>query len=198
MKWTTMKTTSRSFRMGTHSTLKRFNCLFALQCCSAPQLLGLFWCQSWGNNSMLWLKRLLARSFWVENGLVQLSRTCQWEDESWILRLIFFLLAFKEWISCSMNWFKRVGIFYLWGQTCCGTTIWLPTTTLKTSSRGVMLNVIKDLSVSSSSPISFEVKWRSSRSDKWYQSQGHGFKLREYHCEGGIIGGSQFDSLQSL
>ena len=49
-------------------------------------------------------------------------------------------------------------------------------------------NAIKDLSVSSSSPIGFEVEWHNSQFDKWYQSQGHGFKLRECHCEGGIVG----------
>ena len=35
------------------------------------------------------------------------------------------------------------------------TTIWLLTTTLKTCSSGVMLNVRKDLNVSSSSPIGY-------------------------------------------
>ena len=54
----------------------------------------------------------------------------------------------------------------------------------------MMSNAIKDLSVSSSSPIGFEVNWHSSRSDKWYQSQGHGFKSRECNCKGGILGGT--------
>ena len=49
-----------------------------------------------------------------------------------------------------------------------GTTIWLATTTLKTDSRGVMSNAIKDLSVSSSSPISFEMEWHNSWSDTLY------------------------------
>ena len=145
---------------------------------------------------------------------------------------------------------------------CWGTTIWLPTTTLKTDSCGVMSNAIKDLmcvwiqlislktenwklkiennkkiiffyclllfstlhwpkitvhgqwtvhnaldlkkkntqntgattlpkrtfSVSFSSLIGFEVEWHSSRFDKWYQSQGHGFESRECHCKGGIVG----------
>ena len=53
-----------------------------------------------------------------------------------------------------------------------------------------MLNAIKDLSVSSSSPIGFEVEWHSSWSDKWYQSQGHGFESWECHCERGIVGGT--------
>ena len=61
-----------------------------------------------------------------------------------------------------------------------------------------MSNAIKDLSVSFSSAISFEVEWYSSRFDKWYQSQGHGFESRECHCEGGIVGGPQFDFLQSF
>ena len=71
---------------------------------------------------------------------------------------------------------------------CWETTIWLSTTTLKTRSQGVMLNAIKYLSVSSSSPIGFEVESHNSRSDKLYQSQGHGFESRECHCEGGIVG----------
>ena len=71
-----------------------------------------------------------------------------------------------------------------------GNTIWLPRTTLKTGQRGVMLKAIKKLSVSSSSPIGFEVKWHSLRSDKWYQSHGHGFKSRECHYEGGIVRGT--------
>ena len=52
-----------------------------------------------------------------------------------------------------------------------------------------MSNAIKDLSVSYSSPISFEMEQHNSRSDKWYQSQGHGFESRECHCEGEIVGG---------
>ena len=51
-----------------------------------------------------------------------------------------------------------------------------------------MLNAIKDLSMSSSSLIDFEVEWHSSWSNKWYQSQGHGFESQECHCEGGIVG----------
>ena len=52
----------------------------------------------------------------------------------------------------------------------------------------MMSNAIKDLSVSSSSPISFEVEWHSSQFDKWYQSQGHGFESWECNCERGIVG----------
>ena len=51
-----------------------------------------------------------------------------------------------------------------------------------------MSKSIKDLNMSSLSPIDFEVEQHNSRSDKWYQSQGHGFKPRECHCEGGIVG----------
>ena len=50
-----------------------------------------------------------------------------------------------------------------------------------------MLNAIKDLSVSSLSPIGFKVKWHNSRSDKWYQRQGHGFESQECHCEKWIV-----------
>ena len=53
----------------------------------------------------------------------------------------------------------------------------------------MMSNAIKDLSMSFSSPIDFEVEWHSSRSDKWYQNQGYEFKSRKYHCKGGIVGG---------
>ena len=53
----------------------------------------------------------------------------------------------------------------------------------------MMSNAIKDLSVSSLSPIGFEMEWHNSRFDKWYQSQGHGFESRECHCEVGIVGG---------
>ena len=76
----------------------------------------------------------------------------------------------------------------LLNNTCWGTTIWLPITTLKTSPHDVMSNAIKDLNVSSSSPISFKVEWHSSRSNKWYQSQGHRLESRECHCEGRIVG----------
>ena len=41
--------------------------------------------------------------------------------------------------------------------------------------------------MSSSSPIGFKVEWHSSRSNKWYQSQGHRFESLELHCEGGIV-----------
>ena len=53
-----------------------------------------------------------------------------------------------------------------------------------------MSNTIKDLSVSSLSPIGFEVELHSSQSDKWYQSQGYGFESRECNCEGGIVRGT--------
>ena len=53
-----------------------------------------------------------------------------------------------------------------------------------------MSKAIKDLSISSSSPIGFEVEWHSSRSDKWYQSQGHKFESQECHYEGGIARGT--------
>ena len=61
----------------------------------------------------------------------------------------------------------------------------------------MMSKVIKDLSVSSSSSslIGFEVEWYSLQFDKWYQNQGHEFELRECHCEEGIVGGPQFNSL---
>ena len=60
----------------------------------------------------------------------------------------------------------------------------------KKGPNGVMLKTIKDLSMSSSSPISFKVEWHNSWSDKWYQSQGHGFESRECYCERGIVGGT--------
>ena len=50
-----------------------------------------------------------------------------------------------------------------------------------------MSNIIKVLSVSYLSPIGFKVKWHSSWSNKWYQSQGHWFKSRKCHYEGGIV-----------
>ena len=53
-----------------------------------------------------------------------------------------------------------------------------------------MSKAIKDLSVSSLSPIGFEVALHSSQSDKWYQSQGHGFESRECNCERGIVRGT--------
>ena len=59
----------------------------------------------------------------------------------------------------------------------------------KNRSHIMMSNTIKNLSVSSSSSIGFEMEWHSLRSDKWYQSQGHGFESRECHCEGEIVGG---------
>ena len=71
-----------------------------------------------------------------------------------------------------------------------GTTVWLPTTTLKIDPRGVMSKLIKDLSVTFSSPIGFEVEWHSSKSNKWYQSQGHGFESQGCHCERGIVEGT--------
>ena len=51
-----------------------------------------------------------------------------------------------------------------------------------------MSKAIKDLSVSSSSPIGFEVEWHSSQSDKWYQNQSRGFESQECHCAGEIVG----------
>ena len=60
----------------------------------------------------------------------------------------------------------------------------------KNKPRGVISNAIKDLSISFLSPIGFEVEWYSSWPDKWYQSQGNGFKSQECHYEGGIVGGT--------
>ena len=54
----------------------------------------------------------------------------------------------------------------------------------------VMSNVIKNLSVSSLSPIGFEVEWHNSWSEKWYRSQGYKFESRECYCERGIVGGT--------
>ena len=71
-----------------------------------------------------------------------------------------------------------------------GATIWLLITTQKINPRGTMSNGIKNLSVSSSLPITFEVKWHNSWSNKWYQNQGHGFKLQECYCVGGIVMGT--------
>ena len=71
-----------------------------------------------------------------------------------------------------------------------GNIIWLSTTTLKTGLYVVISNAIKDLSVSSSSSINFEVEWHSSQSNKWYQSQGHGFESQVCYCEGGIVRGT--------
>ena len=48
--------------------------------------------------------------------------------------------------------------WYYEGEIVGKTTIWLPTTTLKTGLRGMMSNVIKNLNVSSSSPTGFEVE----------------------------------------
>ena len=80
-------------------------------------------------------------------------------------------------------------IYYLF-FFCGRTIIWLPTTTLKIDSCGVMSKVIKDLSISFSSPIDFKVKWYNSLFDKWYQSHGHRFESRECHCEREIVGGT--------
>ena len=83
-------------------------------------------------------------------------------------------IGFKvEWHnSRSDKWYRSQGHgFESWECHCNegivrGTTIQLPTIILKTGPRGVMSNAIKDLSVSFSSPIGFEVEWHSSRSDK--------------------------------
>ena len=61
-----------------------------------------------------------------------------------------------------------------------------------------MSKAIKDLNMSSSSPIGFEADWHSLQSDKRYQSHGHAFESCECHCEGGNVGGSQFDFWQLL
>ena len=44
----------------------------------------------------------------IDSGLAQLSGTCQWDDGFWILRLIFFLLVFKERISYFRIWLKTI------------------------------------------------------------------------------------------
>ena len=98
-------------------------------------------------------------------------------------------LIVRQMISEPRSWVQITRVL-LWGRDCWGTIIWLPTITLKISLCGVILKVIKDLSVFFSLPIDFEVEWHSSRSDKWYQSQGHKFELRECYCEGRIVGGA--------
>ena len=94
-------------------------------------------------------------------------------------------------LTCNFSSFKVPYVKWLnYTIYCWGAIIWLPKTTLKTGLRGVISNAIKDLSVSSLSPIGFEVEWHSSQPDKWYQSQGHGFESRECHCEGRIVRGT--------
>ena len=73
-------------------------------------------------------------------------------------------LTVQQMISEPRSW-VRVTRMSLWGMDCWRTTIWLPTTTLKTGSHVVMSNTIKNFSVSSSSPIGFKVEWHSSRFD---------------------------------
>ena len=63
--------------------------------------------------------------------------------------------------------------------TCWGTTIWLPTTILKIGPRGVILKAIKDLIVSFSSPIGFEMKWHSLRSDITWEDNKANFEKYE-------------------
>ena len=83
--------------------------------------------------------------------------------------------------------YKQIYLNYN-NQVCWGITIWLPTTTLKTGPQSVMLKAIKNLRVSSSSPISFEVKWHSSWSDKWYQSQVHDSSHASVIMREGLLG----------
>ena len=90
-------------------------------------------------------------------------------------------------------WLTLSSSYYKWFPSkpgVGGTKIWHPTTTLKIGLCGVMSNVIKDLSMSSSSPIGFEMEWHSSRFEKWYQSQGYEFESQECHCEGVIVRGT--------
>ena len=61
---------------------------------------------------------------------------------------------------------KTLGFLKLIKELYWETTIWFSTTTLKTSLHIVMSNAIKDLNVSFSLLIDFEVKWQSSLSDK--------------------------------
>jgi len=72
-------------------------------------------------------------------------------------------MNFIELIIFVTHWHNKVQFF----PTC-----WedhnLTHYTLKIGPCDVMSNTIKDLSMSSSSSIGFEVKWHSSRSDKWY------------------------------
>ena len=74
--------------------------------------------------------------------------------------------------SLPIKWYQSQGHgFESWKCQCergivRGTTIWLPTTTLKTGLCGVMSNAIKYLGVLSLSPVGLEVEWHSSRSDK--------------------------------
>ena len=70
-----------------------------------------------------------------------------------------------------------------------GTTIWLLTATLKISLRGVMSNAINDLSVSSSSPIGFEMEWHSSRSNKWYRANVMGLSHGSVIVREELLGG---------
>ena len=89
-------------------------------------------------------------------------------------------IGFKvEWHnSQSDKWYQSHGHGFESRECHCeggivgGTTIWLPTTTLKTNLHGVMLKVIKDLSMSFSSPIGFEVKWHNSRSNSFNSDWG--------------------------
>ena len=85
-------------------------------------------------------------------------------------------LTVRQMVSEPRSW-VQVTRMSLWGMDCWRTTIWLPTTTLKTGSHVVMSNTIKNFSVSSSSPIGFKVEWHSSRSNI-YHVNSYTIKIR--------------------
>lgn len=120
--WTSMKTTSRSFRLGPKSTLKIQH--HGAGVLSPTAFRALFWVKVGGNYCILWLERkynmyqmhvstidkeenptCIPPRFWADNESIQQFRTYQWENKLWIL------LAFKKGISGSTKRLKRIGIF---------------------------------------------------------------------------------------
>ena len=129
------------------------------------------WSQNWNDNIVL----LFARIGSTNNGIFTRTKieifTQTSQQQGWWQQL-----NARQRNTIRKLWPKKKELnFFLMPELICRnimfrisvyavgeTTIWLSAITLKTSPCGVISKVIKDLSVSSSSPFGFEVEWHSS------------------------------------
>ena len=49
-------------------------------------------------------------------------------------------------------------------------------------------NAIKGFGFPHWKPVGFQMRWSNAQSNKWHQSQVHGFESQEHHVGGGIVG----------
>ena len=105
-----------------------------------------------------------------------------------ISRVGIFLLLYNQIQEFSLSFSQILVLTSLVDVFCWGQSAALPHGRLLTYHAECDLNVIKDFGFPHWTPIGFQMRWSKTQANKWYQSQGHGFKSQEHHVGGGIVG----------